>query len=56
MQHIHLVVHIYTSDDGIYHVYNTKTIIDLLGDFVTLYTYKMSKRPPDALYPYGYGI
>ncbi|KAI7875807.1 cation efflux protein [Lichtheimia hyalospora FSU 10163] len=31
------------------------SLSDLLGDFVTLYTYKMSKRPPDALYPYGYG-
>lgn len=29
--------------------------IDLLSDFVTLYTFKMSRRPPDAIYPYGYG-
>ncbi|KAI7855174.1 cation efflux protein [Circinella umbellata] len=28
---------------------------DLLSDFVTLYTFKMSRKPPDALYPYGYG-
>ncbi|ORZ09918.1 hypothetical protein BCR42DRAFT_381450 [Absidia repens] len=28
---------------------------DLLGDFVTLYTFKMSRKPPDAIYPYGYG-
>ncbi|CAO3596146.1 unnamed protein product [Absidia cylindrospora] len=28
---------------------------DLLGDFVTLYTFKMSRKPPDATYPYGYG-
>ncbi|KAF7727828.1 hypothetical protein EC973_006941 [Apophysomyces ossiformis] len=24
-------------------------------DFVTLYTFKMSRKPPDQLYPYGYG-
>ncbi|CAO3701496.1 unnamed protein product [Rhizopus stolonifer] len=28
---------------------------DLLSDFVTLYTFKMSRRPADSLYPYGYG-
>ncbi|RCH93503.1 hypothetical protein CU097_002094 [Rhizopus azygosporus] len=28
---------------------------DLLSDFVTLYTYRMSRKPPDSLYPYGYG-
>ncbi|KAI8394055.1 cation efflux family-domain-containing protein [Radiomyces spectabilis] len=28
---------------------------DLLSDFVTLYTFKMSRKPPDAIYPYGYG-
>lgn len=29
--------------------------LDLLSDFVTLYTFKMSRKPPDAIYPYGYG-
>jgi divalent metal cation (Fe/Co/Zn/Cd) transporter len=29
--------------------------IDMLSDFVTLYTYKRSRKPSDALYPYGYG-
>jgi divalent metal cation (Fe/Co/Zn/Cd) transporter len=28
---------------------------DLLSDFVTLYTFKMSRKVPDTLYPYGYG-
>ncbi|KAI8885146.1 cation efflux protein [Backusella circina FSU 941] len=28
---------------------------DLLSDFVTLYTFKMSRKPADHLYPYGYG-
>ncbi|ORY96453.1 cation efflux family-domain-containing protein [Syncephalastrum racemosum] len=28
---------------------------DLLGDFVTLYTFKMSRKRPDTIYPYGYG-
>ncbi|CAO3594583.1 unnamed protein product [Absidia cylindrospora] len=28
---------------------------DLLSDFVTLYTFKTSRKPPDAIYPYGYG-
>ncbi|KAL0073469.1 cation efflux family-domain-containing protein [Phycomyces blakesleeanus] len=28
---------------------------DLLSDFVTLYTFKMSRKEPDAIYPYGYG-
>ncbi|KAI8343907.1 cation efflux protein [Chlamydoabsidia padenii] len=28
---------------------------DLLSDFVTLYTFKMSRKPPDSIYPYGYG-
>ncbi|KAI9316255.1 cation efflux protein [Dichotomocladium elegans] len=31
------------------------SLSDLLGDFVTLYTYKVSRRPPDIHYPYGYG-
>lgn len=29
--------------------------IDMLSDFVTLYTYKNARKPADALYPYGYG-
>lgn len=29
--------------------------IDLLSDFVTLYTFKMSRKPADSIYPYGYG-
>ncbi|KAI8061817.1 cation efflux family-domain-containing protein [Gilbertella persicaria] len=28
---------------------------DLLSDFVTLYTFKMSRKPADNVYPYGYG-
>ncbi|KAI9254444.1 cation efflux protein [Phascolomyces articulosus] len=28
---------------------------DLLSDFVTLYTFKMSRKMPDHKYPYGYG-
>ncbi|KAI8983089.1 cation efflux family-domain-containing protein [Pilobolus umbonatus] len=28
---------------------------DLLSDFVTLYTFKMSRKPADDVYPYGYG-
>ncbi|KAI8642341.1 cation efflux protein [Parasitella parasitica] len=28
---------------------------DLLSDFVTLYTYKMSRKVPDDTFPYGYG-
>ncbi|KAI8876715.1 cation efflux protein [Backusella circina FSU 941] len=28
---------------------------DLLGDLVTLYTFKMSRKVPDSIYPYGYG-
>lgn len=30
-------------------------MLDMLSDFVTLYTYKKSRRPADNLYPYGYG-
>ncbi|CDS09986.1 hypothetical protein LRAMOSA02663 [Lichtheimia ramosa] len=33
----------------------THSLSDLLSDFTTLYTFKMSRKPPDALYPYGYG-
>lgn len=28
---------------------------DLLGDFVTLLCYKLSRRPPSERYPYGFG-
>ena len=28
---------------------------DMLSDFVTLYTYKKSRRHADIQYPYGYG-
>ncbi|KAF4669185.1 hypothetical protein FOL47_002666 [Perkinsus chesapeaki] len=31
------------------------SISDLLSDFVTLGTVKLSRRPPDKNYPYGYG-
>ncbi|KAI8576846.1 hypothetical protein K450DRAFT_254580 [Umbelopsis ramanniana AG] len=31
------------------------SLSDMLSDFVTLYTYKRSRKPADALYPYGYG-
>ncbi|KAH8556479.1 cation efflux protein [Umbelopsis sp. PMI_123] len=31
------------------------SLSDMLSDFVTLYTYKKSRKPADALYPYGYG-
>ncbi|KAG0185018.1 hypothetical protein DFQ28_010085 [Apophysomyces sp. BC1034] len=33
----------------------THSFSDLLSDFVTLYTFKMSRKTPDQLYPYGYG-
>ncbi|KAI8067902.1 cation efflux protein [Gongronella butleri] len=33
----------------------THSLSDLLSDFVTLYTFKMSRKPPDQIYPYGYG-
>ena len=29
--------------------------VDLLGDFVTLFFYTLSRRPPSSSYPYGYG-
>jgi Cation efflux family len=28
---------------------------DLMGDFVTLFFYTLSRRPPSKSYPYGYG-
>lgn len=31
------------------------SLSDLFSDFVTLYTFKMSRKVPDKLYPYGYG-
>ncbi|ORX56421.1 cation efflux protein [Hesseltinella vesiculosa] len=33
----------------------THSLSDLLSDFVTLYTFKMSRKEPDHIYPYGYG-
>ncbi|CAO3612640.1 unnamed protein product [Cunninghamella blakesleeana] len=33
----------------------THSLSDLLSDFVTLYTFKMSRKQPDDIYPYGYG-
>ncbi|TFY56169.1 hypothetical protein EVJ58_g7807 [Rhodofomes roseus] len=30
-------------------------MIDLLGDFVTLATWKLSRQPPSERYPYGFG-
>ncbi|GAA5810020.1 hypothetical protein MFLAVUS_003435 [Mucor flavus] len=33
----------------------THSFSDLLSDFVTLYTFKMSRKVPDSIYPYGYG-
>ncbi|KAI8980954.1 cation efflux family-domain-containing protein [Pilobolus umbonatus] len=33
----------------------THSFSDLLSDFVTLYTFKMSRKPADPSYPYGYG-
>ncbi|CAO3643602.1 unnamed protein product [Cunninghamella echinulata] len=33
----------------------THSLSDLLSDFVTLYTFKMSRKQPDEIYPYGYG-
>lgn len=34
---------------------NIDSLSDLLSDFVTLYTFKMSRKVPDPIYPYGYG-
>ncbi|KAH9944706.1 cation efflux family-domain-containing protein [Amylocystis lapponica] len=31
------------------------SLSDLLGDFVTLICWKLSRRPPSELYPYGFG-
>ncbi|KAJ1731811.1 mitochondrial metal transporter [Coemansia biformis] len=31
------------------------SLSDILGDVVTLYTFRKSRRPPDAVRPYGYG-
>ncbi|EPB92381.1 hypothetical protein HMPREF1544_00679 [Mucor circinelloides 1006PhL] len=31
------------------------SLSDLLSDFVTLYTFKMSRKVPDNTFPYGYG-
>ncbi|OZJ04288.1 hypothetical protein BZG36_02578 [Bifiguratus adelaidae] len=31
------------------------SLSDMISDFVTLYTYRVSRRPPDELHPYGYG-
>ncbi|CAG8851849.1 12762_t:CDS:2, partial [Gigaspora margarita] len=29
--------------------------LNLISDFVTLYTYRKSRKPPDETHPYGYG-
>uniref|UniRef100_U9T6B8 Cation efflux protein transmembrane domain-containing protein n=1 Tax=Rhizophagus irregularis (strain DAOM 181602 / DAOM 197198 / MUCL 43194) TaxID=747089 RepID=U9T6B8_RHIID len=31
------------------------SLSDLISDFVTLYTFRKSRRPADATHPYGYG-
>ncbi|KAJ3490390.1 hypothetical protein NLI96_g1502 [Meripilus lineatus] len=31
------------------------SLSDLLGDFVTLFAWKLSRRPPSERYPYGFG-
>ncbi|RUS20490.1 cation efflux protein [Endogone sp. FLAS-F59071] len=31
------------------------SLSDLISDFVTLYTFQMSRKPPDSNHPYGYG-
>ncbi|KAJ2741453.1 mitochondrial metal transporter [Coemansia sp. BCRC 34301] len=31
------------------------SLSDILGDLVTLYTFRKSRQPPDATHPYGYG-
>lgn len=31
------------------------SLSDLLGDFVTLFCWKLSRRPPSETYPYGFG-
>jgi divalent metal cation (Fe/Co/Zn/Cd) transporter len=31
------------------------TYVDLLGDFVTLFAWKLSQKPPSKKYPYGFG-
>ena len=34
--------------------YNQVMNVDLLGDFVTLFCWKLSRRPPSIKYPYGF--
>ena len=36
-------------------VSNQSHFVDLLGDFVTLFCWKLSRRPPSDKYPYGFG-
>ncbi|KAG9294153.1 hypothetical protein G9A89_021512 [Geosiphon pyriformis] len=31
------------------------SLSDLISDFITLYTFRASRKPPDSLHPYGYG-
>jgi cation diffusion facilitator family transporter len=37
-----------------WHFYNEFSISDLLGDFVTLFCWRLSRRPPSERYPYGF--
>lgn len=52
MQVILLVVS-YVPRNSI-HNSNRTVNIDLLGDFVTLFCWKLSRRPPSTKYPYGF--
>lgn len=54
MQHIRSVVS-YPPEQHQELFSSISLLTDLLSDFTTLYTFKMSRKPPDALYPYGYG-
>ena len=39
------------------HIYDHSCLarVDLLGDFVTLFAWKLSQKPPSQKYPYGFG-
>lgn len=39
----------------IYPLNSPRVRLDLLGDFVTLASWKLSRRPPSEKYPYGFG-
>ena len=54
MQGIPQVVRV-TSMSATYHGILTVYDIDLIGDLITLFCWKLSRRPPSETYPYGFG-